>query len=324
MALLIAAAVFILPDIGAAQSPAPVAHSVVIAEASADSASAKDAGHAAQDAGKANGADAPKDDKAKGADRTGNVALPAPASPTPADAPKKLASLAPAAPALKDTLKSAPLPHSAGRAHFRSIIEKETTRTGLPSEIAEAVMEVESGFNPAVIGAAGEIGLMQLMPPTARMLGFSGSLAELAQPEVNIHYGVNYLSQAWRLAGGDLCTAVMKYRAGHGETRFSQLSVNYCVAVRSRLAARGYHVSGVVPIATFGQASQMFTGAWTGGGAGGRAFGGPPRVSLRSGPPPCRSNCLAPLIGGRPNFDQINNSLNTLVLQSNLHAVRLR
>jgi hypothetical protein len=44
-----------------------------------------------------------------------------------------------------------------------------------------------------------------------------GDLAELARPEVNIHYGVTYLSQAWRLTGGDLCRALMKYRAGHGE-----------------------------------------------------------------------------------------------------------
>jgi len=38
---------------------------------------------------------------------------------------------------------------------------------------------------------------------------------------VNIHYGVTYLSQAWRLANGDLCRALMKYRAGHGEEMMS-------------------------------------------------------------------------------------------------------
>ena len=52
------------------------------------------------------------------------------------------------------------------------------------------------------------------------MLGFRGSLAELAELEINIHYGVNYLSKAWRLAGGDLCQALMKdprrsWRGGH-------------------------------------------------------------------------------------------------------------
>jgi hypothetical protein len=66
---------------------------------------------------------------------------------------------------------------------------------------------------------------------------------------------VIYLARAWRLAGGDLCTAVMKYRAGHGETRFSFLSVNYCVAVRGKLLARGYPLTGSVPVATFGEAA---------------------------------------------------------------------
>jgi soluble lytic murein transglycosylase-like protein len=93
---------------------------------------------------------------------------------------------------------------------------------------------VESGYNPAAIGGVGEIGLMQILPSTPRMLGFAGSNSDLAVPATNIHYGVTYLARAWRLAGGDLCTAVMKYRAGHGETRFSYLSVNYCLAVRAK------------------------------------------------------------------------------------------
>lgn len=114
-------------------------------------------------------------------------------------------------------------------------------------------MAVESGYNPGAIGGVGEIGLMQILPSTARMLGFSGTLADLAVPETNIHYGVIYLAKAWRLAGGDLCTAAMKYRAGHGETRFSFLSVNYCVAVRSKLTARGFRVTGSVPVPSFGE-----------------------------------------------------------------------
>src|SRR5262249_45940658 len=87
-------------------------------------------------------------------------------------------------------------------------------------------------------------------------LGFVGSLADLAAPATNIHYGVTYLAQAWRLAGGDLCTAVMKYRAGHGETRFSYRSVDYCIAVRAKLVPRGFHVTGNIPVATFGEASR--------------------------------------------------------------------
>jgi soluble lytic murein transglycosylase-like protein len=142
-----------------------------------------------------------------------------------------------------------------GPAGYRALAESEARREGLAPEIAEAVMAVESGFNPAAIGGAGEIGLMQILPSTARMLGFTGTSSDLAVPATNVHYGVTYLAQAWRLAGGDLCTAVMKYRAGHGETRFSYRSVDYCLAVRAKLRAQGFPVTGSVPAATFGESS---------------------------------------------------------------------
>jgi hypothetical protein len=122
------------------------------------------------------------------------------------------------------------------RAMIRKIIERETANTNLPADIAEAVVFVESGYNPAVIGNAGEIGLMQVRPETAAMLGFRGSQAELAEPDINIHYGVLYLSQAWRLAGGDLCRALTKYRAGHGEDEMTARSQVYCNRARHRLA----------------------------------------------------------------------------------------
>ncbi len=177
------------------------------------------------------------------------------------------------------------------RSRYRASIEKEAARAGLPPEIAEAVMGVESGFNPNAIGGVGEIGLMQILPSTARMLGFSGTLAELAVPETNIHYGVTYLAKAWRLAGGDLCTAAMKYRAGHGETRFSHLSVNYCLAVRSRLAARGFRVTGNVPVATFGEPG-------------------------RGSPGGCGRKCMGISRIGTVNIAALNTRLSALVVQA--------
>jgi hypothetical protein len=140
-----------------------------------------------------------------------------------------------------------------GAASRDALVRAEAKRVGLPAEIVDSVMAVESGYDPSVIGADGEIGLMQVLPSTARMMGFAGTLAELAAPATNIHYGVTYLAQAWQLAGHDLCTALMKYRAGHGETRFSYRSVDYCMKVRARLAARGYVVGGIVPVPTFGE-----------------------------------------------------------------------
>ncbi|MBB4198988.1 transglycosylase [Rhodoblastus sphagnicola] len=192
-------------------------------------------------------------------------------------------------------------PTAEGRLAYRALIEKEALRQGIGPEIAEAVMAVESGYNPREIGGVGEIGLMQIRPETARMLGFVGSAADLAIPETNIHFGVAYLGQAWRLAGGDLCGALMKYRAGHGETRFSYLSVHYCLAVRSQLAARGFRVTGRVPVATFGEPVGAGRRLVAGRGCGRYCIGG--AGAAGSG--------VAPV-----NFAALNASLGALVIQA--------
>jgi hypothetical protein len=135
---------------------------------------------------------------------------------------------------------------------YRAFATHEADRRGLPAQVADAVMKIESDYRPNARGSAGELGLMQVMPATARLLGFTGSDADLTDPETNIRLGVRYLAEAWRLANGDLCTALMKYRAGHNETRFSVRSIRYCIAARLHLASVGYEARGVMPEPTFG------------------------------------------------------------------------
>lgn len=180
-----------------------------------------------------------------------------------------------------------------------ALIEREAGRAGVPPEVAEAVAHTESGFNARAVGADGEIGLMQILPSTARMLGFAGTNSDLSVPETNVHYGVSYLAQAWRLAGRDLCTAVMKYRAGHGETRFSYLSVDYCLKVRARLRARGFQVAGVVPTATFGNPVP-------GGGAS-----------------RCRGRCLGG-VGRGVDFAALNSQLSQIAFRVTVVKVPMR
>jgi hypothetical protein len=141
------------------------------------------------------------------------------------------------------------------RAAIRVIVEREAQKADLPADIAEAVIRVESDYDPTAIGNVGEIGLMQVRPSTAAMLGFKGTAAELAQPEINIHFGVTYLAKAWRLTNGDLCRTLMKYRAGHGEEVMTPLSVQYCDRARSYLAALGS------PFATMGANAPVFPAA---------------------------------------------------------------
>ncbi|QIG48619.1 lytic transglycosylase domain-containing protein [Nordella sp. HKS 07] len=172
-----------------------------------------------------------------------------------------------------DALARPPLEETAsGQVLYQSIGKAEAKRNQIPFEIVDAVMRVESGYDPGALGSVGEVGLMQILPSTADMLGFKGTREALARPETNIAYGTQYLAEAWRLSGQDICTTVMKYRAGHGETRFSVRSVEYCKAVRSHLAAIGYPVTGDVPKPTFG---------FNEGGSGGVRIKG--RVRVRFG-----------------------------------------
>ncbi len=120
-----------------------------------------------------------------------------------------------------------------------ALVTQAAERRGIPPALGHAVATVESGWNPDAIGTAGEVGLMQVMPATAVMLGFRGTLAELADPATNVRLGIRYLGDAWFLARGDLCTALMKYRAGHGEDAMSGRSVDYCARVRAYLALVG-------------------------------------------------------------------------------------
>ncbi|MFC4172457.1 lytic transglycosylase domain-containing protein [Microvirga sp. GCM10011540] len=142
-------------------------------------------------------------------------------------------------PPVVETLVGLPPAHPRGRGHYLPLVAREAERRGLPMAVADAVVMVESAYDPSVTGTVGELGLMQVRPGTAAMLGFVGSREALADPATNIRYGVEYLAQAWRLAGGDLCRTLMKYRAGHGEDRMTPRSVEYCRRARLHLAAIG-------------------------------------------------------------------------------------
>ena len=175
-----------------------------------------------------------------------------------------------------------------GKALYQRIGKAEATRNDIPFAIVDAVMRVESGYDPGARGDVGEVGLMQILPATADMLGFKGPAAALARPETNIAYGAQYLAGAWRLSGQDICTTVMKYRAGHGETRFSVKSVDYCKRVRSHLMSVGFPITGDVPKPTFG---------FNEGGGGSIRVKGRIRVRLGGG-----GKCFARVVQPGRNF----------------------
>jgi soluble lytic murein transglycosylase-like protein len=85
---------------------------------------------------------------------------------------------------------------------------------GVPKAIVERIVARESDFNAKLHGRS-FWGLMQLRPGTARSLGYRGRPEGLLDPETNLAYGVLYLANAWRIAGGNAARAMRLYASGY-------------------------------------------------------------------------------------------------------------
>lgn len=77
--------------------------------------------------------------------------------------------------------------------------------------LARAVMRCESGGNPNAVSSAGALGLMQLMPGTAKGLG-----VDPKNPERNLEGGIKYLAQLADKYDGDYVKTLAAYNAGSG------------------------------------------------------------------------------------------------------------
>lgn len=122
---------------------------------------------------------------------------------------------------------------SFSKSPYGNLISKYAKAFGVPVNLAHAVVRVESNFNPKARGNAGEIGLMQIKPATARMMGYSGAANGLYDPETNIRFGMKYLAAAHELGDGKTCSTILKYNAGHGAKRMNPVSKRYCGKVQA-------------------------------------------------------------------------------------------
>ena len=120
----------------------------------------------------------------------------------------------------------------AGSSGLKAIVAKHAAANGVPFSLADAVVRIESRYNPRAANA-GNYGLMQIRHQTARGVGYTGSASGLLDPETNARYAMKYLGEAYRLAGGDTCRTVMKYQSGHMSTRMSGANRTYCAKVRT-------------------------------------------------------------------------------------------
>ena len=100
-------------------------------------------------------------------------------------------------------------PLRATPAEISRAIQDASTRHSVSAPLVEAVAWQESRFNQAAVSPKGALGVMQLMPATARQLG-----VDAGDAASNIEGGVLYLSQMLRRFEGDLPRALAAYNAG--------------------------------------------------------------------------------------------------------------
>ena len=105
---------------------------------------------------------------------------------------------------------------SAERVHrYDPIIREAARRYQLPESLLRAVIHTESYYNPHAVSRAGAMGLMQLMPATARYLGVDSPF----DPRQNIHGGARFLRILANHFDGDMVLVVAAYNAGAGAVK---------------------------------------------------------------------------------------------------------
>jgi soluble lytic murein transglycosylase-like protein len=113
----------------------------------------------------------------------------------------------PDAPGIRATT---PLANASVRDQFEPLIREHAARQALRMDLVRAVIQVESGYNPRARSPRGAMGLMQLMPATARELGVSNPF----DPSENIRGGTAYLRKLIDRYDGNEELALAAYNAG--------------------------------------------------------------------------------------------------------------
>lgn len=110
----------------------------------------------------------------------------------------------------QSTVDSSNLPLATHVKQYRQLVMEAARQSEVDPRLLHAVIAVESGYNPQAVSAKGAIGLMQLMPDTARRYG----IGNLRDPLQNLLGGASYLRDLLKLFNNDVSLALAAYNAG--------------------------------------------------------------------------------------------------------------
>jgi len=97
---------------------------------------------------------------------------------------------------------------------LRRLINKHADLNNVPRSLVHRLAIRESTHNPAARNGP-YYGLLQILPQTARNMGFQGQPNDLLDAETNLKYGVKYLRGAYLVADGNHDAAIMWYARGY-------------------------------------------------------------------------------------------------------------
>jgi len=140
---------------------------------------------------------------------------------------------------VRTVVRSEPRAAATPSAPLKQAVDRIAQENQLPPNLVHSVIQVESNYDANAVSPKGALGLMQLIPSTARRFGVSNAF----DPEDNVQGGARYLKYLLELYKGDEALALAAYNAGEGAvSRYGGVppyaeTRDYVAKVRRRLNA---------------------------------------------------------------------------------------